>query len=166
MDRLWTPWRFDYLKSGSGDEQGQKDTCVFCSIQSDLTDDESKFVLHRASHNLIVLNIYPYISGHLLIVPYMHVSDLDDVPKAASDELMDLTKRCQTVLRETYQPQGFNIGVNLGSAAGAGIAGHVHLHIMPRWIGDANFMSTIGETRVIPEDLSTTYKKLVDQFAD
>lgn len=164
MDRLWTPWRFDYIKSGSVAQQGQQESCVFCSIQTDTTDDESKFILHRASHNFIVLNIYPYISGHLLIVPYMHTGELDDVPKEASDEMMDLTKRCQTVLKETYRPHGFNIGVNLGRAAGAGVAGHVHVHIMPRWTGDSNFMSTIGETRVMPEDLSTTFGKLRGRF--
>jgi ATP adenylyltransferase len=166
VDRLWTPWRFDYIKSGSGQQQSEEESCVFCSIQKDVTDDESKFILHRASHNFIVLNIYPYISGHLLIVPYPHVGELDALPKPVSNEAMDLTKRCQTVLRETYHPHGFNIGVNLGRAAGAGIAGHVHIHIMPRWTGDSNFMSTIGETRVIPEDLSTTYKKLAGKFEE
>lgn len=164
MDTLWTPWRYAYIKSGSGEEGSQPGSCVFCSLQNDEGDDESKFILHRAEHNFVVLNIYPYISGHLLIVPYVHIGELDEVPKEATDEMMDITKRCQAVLRETYHPQGFNIGINLGRAAGAGVAGHVHLHIMPRWIGDANFMSTVGETRVIPEDLSTTYEKLVGQF--
>ena len=164
MDRLWTPWRFDYIKSGSEEEQGRMESCVFCSIKSDASADESRFILHRGAHNFVVLNIYPYISGHLLIVPYSHLSELDALPKATTDELMDLTKRCQTVLRETYHPHGFNVGINLGRAAGAGVAGHVHVHIMPRWTGDANFMSTVGETRVIPEDLSTTYTKLVGLF--
>jgi ATP adenylyltransferase len=136
---------------------------VFCSLKED-GDDEQRFILHRAEHNFVVLNIYPYISGHLLIVPYLHVGELDEAPKEATDELMDLTKRSQTILRETYRPHGFNLGMNLGRAAGAGVAGHIHLHIMPRWTGDANFMSTVGETRVIPEDLSTTYKKLHGQF--
>jgi ATP adenylyltransferase len=133
-------------------------------LQEDSGDDESKYILHRAAHNFIVLNIYPYISGHLLIVPYLHVAELDAAPKEVTDELMDLTKRAQTILRETYHPHGFNLGMNLGRAAGAGVAGHIHLHIMPRWMGDANFMSTIGETRVIPEDLATTYQKLRGQF--
>lgn len=164
MDRLWTPWRYDYIKSGSSEQEGQDPSCVFCSLQEDASDDESKYLLHRAAHNFIVLNIYPYISGHLLIVPYLHVAELDAAPKEVTDELMDLTKRAQTVLRETYHPHGFNLGMNLGRAAGAGVAGHIHLHIMPRWIGDANFMSTVGETRVIPEDLSTTYQKLRGQF--
>jgi ATP adenylyltransferase len=122
--------------------------------------DRKNYILHRASHNFVVLNIYPYISGHLLIVPYAHLADLDAAPKQVTDELMDLTKRCQTALREAYRPQGFNLGMNLGKAAGAGVAEHFHLHIMPRWTGDTNFMTTVGETRVHPEDLNTTYGKL------
>jgi ATP adenylyltransferase len=164
VDILWTPWRYSYIKSGSGEQEGNEDSCIFCALQEHSEDDESKFILHRASHNYIVLNIFPYISGHLLIVPYSHIGDLDRVPKEASDEMMDLTKRCQTVLNETYHPQGFNLGMNLGRAAGAGVAGHVHFHIMPRWTGDGNFMSTVGETRVLPEDLSTTYGRLVGKF--
>ncbi len=164
MDRLWTPWRYDYIKSGSSEQEGQTSACVFCSLQQDTGDDESKFILHRAAHNFVVLNIYPYISGHLLIVPYLHVAELYAAPKEVTDELMDLTKRAHSILEETYHPHGFNLGMNLGRAAGAGVASHIHLHIMPRWTGDANFMSTVGETRVIPEDLQTTYKKLHGQF--
>lgn len=165
MDILWSPWRYDYIKSGSTDkEERQPPACVFCALQATEGDDESKFILHRARFNFVVLNIYPYISGHLLIVPFAHVGELDDAPKETTDELMDLTKRSQTLLREVYSPHGFNIGMNLGRAAGAGIASHIHLHIMPRWTGDSNFMSTIGETRVIPEDLKTTYSKLHGKF--
>ena len=164
MDTLWTPWRYAYIKSGSGELDDQQVSCIFCSLREDTVDDESRYILHRAEHNFVVLNIYPYISGHLLIVPYLHIGELDGLPKEATDELMDLTKRCQTVLRDIYNPHGFNIGINLGSAAGAGVAGHVHQHIMPRWIGDANFMSTVAETRVIPEDLSTTFERLRGQF--
>jgi ATP adenylyltransferase len=134
--------------------------CVFCEIQKDPAHDEENFVLRRASHNFVVLNIYPYISGHLLVVPFTHVGDLDAAPKETTDELMDLTKSCQTALRTVYQPGGFNVGMNLGRSGGAGIVDHIHLHIMPRWTGDTNFISTIGETRVIPEELSTTYRKL------
>jgi len=133
---------------------------VFCQIGKSPERDETNFVLHRASRNFIVLNIYPYITGHLLIVPFEHLGELDAVAKEATDELMDLTKRCQAALREVYQPGGFNIGINQGRSGGAGIVDHVHLHIMPRWAGDTNFMSTVGQTRVIPEDLSQTYNKL------
>ena len=164
MDRLWSPWRYDYIKSGSSDKAGQPAACIFCSLQENTDDDEKNFIVHRATHNFVVLNIYPYISGHLLIVPYAHLGELDAAPKETTDELMDLSKRSQTILRETYHPQGFNLGMNLGRSAGAGVAEHIHLHIMPRWTGDANFMSTIGETRVIPEDLSETYRKLHGKF--
>jgi ATP adenylyltransferase len=164
VDILWTPWRYAYIKSGSSEKETKDASCAFCSLQEDTADDESKFILHRAEHNFVVLNIYPYISGHMLIVPYVHLGELDELSKEATDEMMDLAKRCQTILRETYHPHGFNIGINLGRAAGAGVAGHVHLHILPRWIGDANFMSTVSETRVIPEDLSTTFDKLSGQF--
>jgi ATP adenylyltransferase len=164
VDRLWTPWRYEYIKEASGEKTGQDASCIFCTMRDGLESDESAFVVHRARYNLIVLNVYPYTSGHLLIAPYEHAADLDALTKETSDELMDLAKRAQTVLREAYRPDGFNLGMNLGQSAGAGVAHHVHLHIMPRWTGDANFMSTIGETRVIPEDLQMTYHKLRGRF--
>ncbi|MBC8030039.1 MAG: HIT domain-containing protein [Pyrinomonadaceae bacterium] len=163
MERLWSPWRYDYIASG-GAQDSKSSVCVFCSIHADPEHDEANFVLHRASRGFVVLNIYPYISGHLLIVPNEHVGELDAAAKETTDELMDLTKRCQTALRTAYQPAGFNMGMNLGKSAGAGIVDHIHIHIMPRWTGDTNFMSTIGDTRVIPEDLATTYNKLRDKF--
>ncbi|HEY3024828.1 MAG TPA: HIT domain-containing protein [Pyrinomonadaceae bacterium] len=159
MQTLWSPWRYEYLTSG-GSEKPAPSSCIFCELHQNEIDDESKFIVRRGVHNYVVLNVYPYISGHLLIVPYAHLGEFDSAPKETTDELMDLTKRCQTALRDVYQPQGFNIGMNLGRPAGAGIATHIHMHIMPRWTGDTNFMSTVGETRVIPEDLPTTYQKL------
>jgi ATP adenylyltransferase len=162
VETLWSPWRYEYITSSSSETPSGG--CVFCEIKNSPERDESNFVLHRASHNYIVLNIYPYISGHLLVVPFEHVADLDAAAKETTDELMDLTKRCQTVLREVYRPAGLNIGINQGRAAGAGIVDHVHIHILPRWVGDTNFMSTIGNTRVIPEDLPTTYGKLKKHF--
>ncbi len=162
MDRLWTPWRYEYITGSSG-EKSDSGQCVFCALNEDKAD-EKHFILHRARFNFVVLNIYPYTSGHLLIVPYEHTADLDLASKQTTDEFMDLAKKCQTVLREAYQPQGFNLGMNLGKSAGAGIADHIHMHIMPRWTGDANFMTTVGETRVIPEDLTTTYQKLQGRF--
>ena len=162
MDVLFSPWRYEYIKSG---EKSPESFCVFCNlIEDESRSDSQKFILHRAEHNYVVLNIYPYISGHLLIVPYTHVSDLDRAEKQTTDELMDLTKRSQSILREIYHPQGFNLGMNLGKAAGAGVAGHIHLHIMPRWFGDTNFTTTVGETRVIPEDLRITFEKLSGKF--
>lgn len=167
MDRLWSPWRYDYINSGSDKKKESEPACVFCSVLEDSSEaDERNFVVYRARHNFIILNIYPYISGHLMVVPYMHLPDLDAAPKEVTDELMDLAKRCQTALREAYRPHGFNLGMNLGRAAGAGVAEHFHLHIMPRWIGDTNFMTTVGETRVHPEELSTTYRKLRDKLKE
>jgi ATP adenylyltransferase len=163
VDRLWSPWRYEYIASSDA-ANPESSGCVFCKLRDDPDKDEANFVIHRASYNLVVLNIYPYISGHLLIVPYEHVGELDAATKQTTDELMDLTKRSQTTLRDAYQPTGFNIGMNLGRSAGAGIVDHIHLHILPRWTGDTNFMSTVGNTRVIPEDLSTTYEKLRTRF--
>ena len=165
MDRLWTPWRYQYIKGAGADEPtGDAPACIFCRLRDDTTDDARNLIVHRARHNYIVLNLYPYTNGHILIIPYEHTSELDAVSKAATDELMDLAKQAQSILRTAYRPEGFNLGMNLGRAAGAGVAGHVHLHLLPRWTGDANFMSNIGETRVLPEDLATTYEKLRGQF--
>jgi len=163
VETLWSPWRYEYLNA-SGDEQPPASSCVFCDLHQNPDEDETRFILFRGRHNYTVLNLYPYISGHLLIIPYEHLGEFDAAPKETTDELMDLTKRCQTALREVYRPQGFNLGMNLGRPAGAGIADHIHMHIMPRWTGDTNFMSTVGETRVIPEDLPTTYRKLRAKF--
>lgn len=164
MDVLWSPWRYAYIK-GAGEPVHRPLECVFCHLlNSSGTSDKEKYILFRARHNFIILNIYPYISGHLMIVPYQHLAELADAAKEITDELMDLTKLTQAILKEVYQPHGFNLGMNLGRAAGAGVAGHIHLHIMPRWVGDANFTTTIGETRVIPEALATTYEKLLPHF--
>ena len=161
MDVLWSPWRYDYIK-GSG--EAKRDGCVFCVILNDSASDEEKFILKRAEFNFVVLNIFPYAAGHLLIVPYEHVADLNKLAKAASDEMMDLMKTAQTALTDVYHPEGFNLGINLGRAAGAGVAEHVHAHILPRWSGDVNFMTSIGETRNLPEALKTTYEKLLGRF--
>jgi ATP adenylyltransferase len=142
----------------------QADSCIFCNAVKVPADDEETFVLHRGAHNFVILNLYPYISGHLMIAPYDHLGELDAAPKETTDEMMDLAKRCQTALREVYHPQGFNIGMNLGRAAGAGVADHIHMHLMPRWAGDTNFMTSVADTRVLPEDLPTTYNKLREKF--
>ncbi len=160
MDILWSPWRYEYIKAGGE----KKAVCVFCSILENPATDEENFILHRAGFNFVILNIYPYVSGHLMIVPFEHAAELDQLQSQSTNEMMNLAKHCQTALREIYQPNGFNLGMNLGKAAGAGVAEHVHLHILPRWIGDVNFMTSTGETRTIPEDLRTTYEKLKAKF--
>lgn len=161
MERLWSPWRARYIASGV---DAQKGGCVFCTIASDEEHDEENLVLYRAQHCFVVLNLYPYISGHLMIVPYLHTSEFDTTPKEITDEMMDQAKRAQSALKDVYNPAGFNMGMNLGAAAGAGIADHLHIHMLPRWGGDTNFMTTVGETRVLPEDLPTTYSKLKPKF--
>jgi ATP adenylyltransferase len=163
VDRLYTPWRFDYIKGASGEKTGAGTACVFCAVSSP-GDDESRFILRRARRNFVVLNIYPYTSGHLMVVPFEHTADFAALDKETSDEMMDLAKRAQGILEEVYRPHGFNLGMNLGRAAGAGVSDHLHLHVLPRWTGDANFMTTVGETRVIPEDLRATYEKLRGRF--
>lgn len=142
----------------------EKKDCIFCVAERNPADDDKNFVLHRAKSNFIILNRYPYISGHLMIAPNAHLAEFASAPKSTTDEMMDLAKQCQAALREVYKPDGFNLGMNLGRAAGAGVADHFHLHIMPRWVGDTNFTSTVSDTRVLPEDLQTTFRKLKTSF--
>ena len=142
----------------------EKPGCIFCVAHKDPAKDDQNYILHRAEHNFVVLNLYPYVSGHLMVAPYAHLGEFDVAPKEVTDEMMDLAKHCQTVLRQAYHPDGFNVGMNLGRSAGAGVADHIHLHIMPRWSGDTNFMTTVAETRVLPESLSMTYQKLRAKF--
>jgi len=161
VDVLWSPWRYDYI-TGSG--PARSSGCVFCEILNGSASDEEKFILKRAEFNFVILNIYPYATGHLLIVPYAHIAKLNEIDKPTSDELMDITKSSQRALGEVYQPEGFNLGMNLGKSAGAGVAGHLHMHVLPRWPGDVNFMTSVAQTRTIPENLRTTYDKLRDKI--
>jgi len=132
---------------------------LFCEKAASREDRENLVVL-RAEHNFVLLNLYPYTSGHLMIVPYAHVATLDEAPPAALSEMMSLAARAESAFRTTYNAAGVNLGMNLGKAAGAGVAGHIHMHVLPRWPGDVNFMTTIAETRVLPEDLLTAWEKL------
>ncbi len=154
MDYLWTPWRFCYIADASKD-----DRCIFCDAIAAKDDVKTQIVL-RGAKNFIILNRYPYTTGHVMIVPYVHVADLSAAEPETLAEMMRLAQRTQSALEGIYHPQGFNLGMNLGRAAGAGVVGHLHLHVLPRWSGDANFMTVVGETRVEPEELSTTYEKL------
>jgi len=163
VQRLWSPWRHAYI-AASGADMPEADSCIFCDAARNPTNDEKNFVLYRGEHTFVILNLYPYISGHLMIAPNAHLGELDTTPKETTDEMMDLAKRCQTALREIYRPHGFNMGMNLGRAAGAGIADHIHMHLIPRWAGDTNFMTSVSETRVLSEDLPTTYHKLREKF--
>jgi ATP adenylyltransferase len=126
--------------------------------------DEETFIVHRAEHNFIVLNRFPYTNGHLMIVPYRHAADLAGISEEAAAELISLTRAAERHLRWIYHPDGLNLGMNIGESAGAGIAGHIHMHVLPRWTGDANFMTTVGQTRVLPEELSVSWRKLKEAF--
>ena len=128
--------------------------------------DEQNFIVFRGAYHFVVLNRYPYTSGHLMVVPYQHTPDLGAISEGAANELMHLTRQAEKHLRTLYRPDGVNLGMNLGEAAGAGVAGHIHMHVLPRWIADANFMTTIGETRVVPEDLSVSWRRLRDAFSE
>jgi len=154
MDYLWTPWRYRYIADASKD-----DRCIFCDAAS-ANDDRATLIVFRGTRNFIILNRFPYTSGHVMVVPFDHVADLSKADPAALSEMMQLAQRVQVALEIAYHPQGYNLGMNLGRAAGAGVTGHLHLHVLPRWAGDANFMTVVGETRVEPEELSTTYDKL------
>jgi ATP adenylyltransferase len=154
MDYLWTPWRYRYIADASKDKG-----CIFCDAAAANDDVKTQIVL-RASKSFVILNRYPYTTGHVMIVPYAHVADLAAADPEMLAEMMRLAQRVQGALQTTYHPEGFNLGMNLGRAAGAGVTGHLHLHQLPRWPGDSNFMTVVGETRVEPEDLATTYEKL------
>jgi ATP adenylyltransferase len=153
MDYLWTPWRYSYVSAGATTPE-----CLFCAKQAG--PDRENYVVLRAARNFIMLNMFPYTSGHIMIAPYAHVSTLEQAEPATRDEMMQLMARSETVLRELYKPDGVNIGMNIGACAGAGVAGHIHMHVLPRWCGDSSFMTTISETRVLPEDLAVTWKRL------
>ena len=156
MDYLWTPWRFQYLAETS---QGNQPDCIFCDAVERNRDDET-LIAYRGKKSFVILNRFPYTSGHVLLVPYAHVAELNMCEPAALQEIMALAQKLEGIFRSEYKPDGMNLGMNLGRAAGAGVAGHVHLHMLPRWIGDSNFMTVTGETRIHPEELRTSYERL------
>lgn len=158
MDYLWTPWRYAYVSTVDNTSG-----CVFCDLLR-LGDDKQALIVHRGEHNFIVLNAFPYTSGHVMVVPFEHVDRLHLLPEAAAHEMMALSRRLESALTGIYRPDGVNLGMNIGKAAGAGVAGHIHMHVLPRWMADANFMTVVGETRVLPESLEETYRRLKEKF--
>ena len=154
MDYLWTPWRFAYVTTASA-----ASGCIFCDLPK-LGDDTKARIIHRAKHCFIILNTFPYTPGHSMIVPYAHLDELRNLSADAAQEMMELSQKMESALRSLYTPDGVNLGMNIGKAAGAGVAGHIHMHILPRWVADGNFMTVIGETRVLPESLETTYARI------
>ncbi len=141
----------------------ESERCVFCSAQAQ-ADSAENLIAFRGERAYVILNRYPYTSGHLMVVPFAHIPNLEELDSATRAEMMELVSQCTTALRKIYKPHGFNVGANIGEAAGAGVAGHVHIHIVPRWKGDTNFMSSLGEVRVLPEALEDTYKRVRDKF--
>jgi ATP adenylyltransferase len=187
MDHLWTPWRFAYITTADTAARVGVPTslaawpgdlgCVFCNLiasidfaiangmSAEVAEAAGGLVL-RGKHCFICLNAFPYTSGHVMVMPFAHLDRLADLPADAMHELIDLAQRTERVLERLYRPQGFNFGINLGRAAGAGVAGHLHMHALPRWAGDTNFMTTVAETRILPEELETTWKRMREAFGD
>jgi ATP adenylyltransferase len=187
MDHLWTPWRYAYVTSADSAVRAGVPAalsawpgdlgCVFCNLIASIDfaiaqgmeqneAEEAGGLILRGTHCCICLNAFPYSSGHVLLMPYAHLDRLAALPVEAAHELMDLAQRTERVLERVYRPHGFNFGLNVGKAGGAGVAGHLHLHAMPRWLGDTNFMTTVGETRVLPEELETTWRRVREAFAE
>lgn len=158
MDYLWSPWRYQYVANIH-----KNDRCIFC-IDHSTTRDPEQLILFRGQYHFIIINLFPYTCGHLLVAPYQHLSDFSKFSKDQSLEMMELTQKIVSALDQIYRPDGFNLGMNLGKCAGAGVDQHIHFHVVPRWCGDANFMTIAGETRVLPESLETTYLKLKPFF--
>ncbi len=156
MDYLWTPWRYQYMAQAAA---GQQPECIFCGALAEKNDVKT-LIVHRGAKAFVILNRFPYTSGHVMIVPYAHVAELHLCDAQSLAEMMQLAQRVEAVYQVDYKPDGMNLGMNLGRAAGAGVAGHLHLHMLPRWIGDSSFITVTGETRVHPEDLKTTYERL------
>jgi ATP adenylyltransferase len=153
MDRLWAPWRLSYVTA----VPPPVTECIFCDAFSG---EDVELLLFRGRHSFVILNLYPYNNGHLMVVPNRHLSALQSLSRDEQAELMELARLSEIALTEAYQPHGINVGINLGKAAGAGIENHLHIHLVPRWSGDTNFMTAVGETRVLPEQLGVTAARL------
>ncbi|MFA5629433.1 MAG: HIT domain-containing protein [Dehalococcoidales bacterium] len=157
MENLWAPWRMEYIKKVDTQD------CVFCTMPPEDCDVKN-YILHRGKHNFVILNCYPYNPGHLMVVPFRHLCALEDLTTEEMTEHYELVSRCITALKKASNPDGFNVGMNLGRVAGAGIDKHIHTHIVPRWSGDNNFMPVVADIRVVNESLGASYQKLKDCF--
>ncbi len=159
-NRIWAPWRLRYVKDADKDNE---DTCVFCAKPA-LDDDETALIVHRGETCFVMLNLYPYTNGHLMVLPYEHVGRLQEIPAESTGEMLALAKVAMNRLEDVYRPQGFNVGFNQGKAAGAGVEHHIHMHVVPRWSGDTNFMPVIADHRVMPQSLEESYNALRAAF--
>lgn len=161
MERLWTPWRMEYIKSAATDDEPAG--CIFCDLPG-AEDDEANLILARSDRAFVILNRYPYNPGHLMVAPFRHVGDVVELEEEELVETVRLLRESVRALQDEWGPSGFNVGMNLGRVAGAGVPGHAHWHVVPRWDGDSNFMPVIGQTKVLPELLEETYRKLKPAF--
>ena len=159
MDHLWTPWRYAYVSTAD-----KASGCIFCELPN-LGDEAQARIVYRGQRCYIVLNAFPYTPGHVMVVPYQHLDELQKLSAAAAGEMIELAQKMERTLRGLYSPDGVNLGMNIGKAAGAGVAGHIHLHVLPRWLADSNFISVVGETRILPETLESTYTRLREALA-
>ncbi|MFQ5752674.1 MAG: HIT domain-containing protein [bacterium] len=157
LDILWAPWRMDYILGEK--EEG----CIFCSKVQE-NDDKKNLILYRGDHNFVIMNKYPYNNGHLMVVPYRHIAELEILEDSESLEMIKIISKSIAVLKQTIHPEGLNIGLNIGTIAGAGIEDHLHFHIVPRWAADTNFMPVVGQTKVISEALAKTWERLKETF--
>jgi ATP adenylyltransferase len=157
MERLWAPWRLQYVA------KEKSPGCIFCE-KPKADNDRADYIVHRGGTAFVILNAFPYNNGHIMVAPYEHIANLEELPADTIHEMMDLAQFATRVLKGSFNPDGINLGFNLGAAAGAGIADHLHMHLVPRWVGDTNFMPVIGDVRVIPESLAQTYDKLSEAF--
>jgi ATP adenylyltransferase len=160
-ERIWAPWRLAYVKDAAKDSA---DECIFCAKPADEAD-EDNLIVHRGERCFVILNLYPYTNGHLMVAPYEHVARIQDIPAETTAEMLALAQRAITVLEQEYEPHGFNVGFNQGRVAGAGVEHHIHMHVVPRWGGDTNFMPVLADTRVMPQTLEQTYEALRGKFA-
>jgi ATP adenylyltransferase len=159
-ERIWAPWRLEYVKDASKDaEQG----CIFCA-KPEAGDDEGSLIVHRGERCFVILNLYPYTNGHLMIAPFEHIGAIQELPAETTAEMMTLAQRAIEILTEQYEPHGFNVGFNQGRVAGAGVEHHIHMHVVPRWGGDTNFMPVLADTRVMPQTLEQSYEALRGRF--
>ena len=160
MKHVFAPWRMEYILSGNKEDKDEGGTgCIFCDFPK-LDKDEEKLILHRGKYCFVIFNAFPYNPGHLMVVPYRHTADFQSLTPEETGELFELTQKCHKAITELMHPDGFNIGMNIGKVAGAGIDQHLHMHIVPRWNGDTNFMPVLGDVRVVSEGLASTYKRL------
>jgi ATP adenylyltransferase len=159
-ERIWAPWRLTYVKDASKDVE---QSCIFCA-KPDESSDRENLIVHRGERCFVILNLYPYTNGHLMIAPFEHVGAIQGLPDETVAEMMALAQRAIEVLEEKYEPHGFNVGFNQGRVAGAGVEHHIHMHVVPRWGGDTNFMPVLADTRVMPQTLEQTYDALVGSF--